>query len=227
MTKTLSVFAVSVLTCLISGNVYAQYCPTKIAAISGDPLSEGGANVLRQIYGKLGCTPEVTFLPGRRGVNHFNKSAVDGELYRLRLIESQYKTAFVRSSTPVFSLTNALWVHPSPAIAEKKRTAYVLGIAWHEKFVVALPVEQRAKYVKYHSDGQVFAAYNRGAIGSFLTEKQSIDILLKKNAIRPIPVLKKVISSLPLYHYLGKRYAKFMADFSAELARDNPFSKLE
>ncbi len=219
---------IAVLTFMISSlltqNAYSQYCPTKIAAVDGNDLSNGAIPILKQIYANLGCSPDIIFLPGRRGVRHFNLSLVDGELFRFRFIEENYKKEFVRSSIPMLRLVSALWQHPSPKIAKTKPMAFVLGIAWQEKFISETPIRNS---IKFHADQQVIDAYNNGAIGSFLARKPAISIFLKKQALQPVPVLKKTISSMHLYHYLDIKYANFMADFSEELRLKNQFSKLE
>jgi len=227
MTKCRFYVFLLVLLMAVPGTAIAQYCPGQIAAIEGDPLSRDGALYLTQMYEKLGCKLEVRFLPGRRGVQEFNSADVDGELYRLRIIEDKYVRPFLRSVQPLFSLTNAVWVHPDPAIADAHPLGYVLGIAWHEKFVSELPVGDATRLLKFHSEDDVVAAYNKGVIGSFLTEKQTVDILVQGGAIVPAPVRKTTISAQPLYHYLGREFGPFMGDFSTLLTRDNLFKKLE
>jgi len=219
-----SLFALMVF-CLSPENSYAQYCPSRISAVTGNSLSEEVASLLRVVYERLGCRPEIEFLPGRRAVHHFNASIVDGELFRLKMIEAEYKKPFVHS-TELFRMTTALWMHPSPSIAQKNPTAYILGIVWQEEYVSGRLARDPGKYQKYHTHQQVLSAYNRGLIGHLLSEKQSVEILRKRGEIKPVPVLEKTLGSLPVYHYLDEKYAEFIADFSAEIARDNPFNKL-
>jgi len=206
-----------------AGPARAEYCPGKISAILGTPLSAAGALRLKQVYKRLGCTPEIVFLPGRRAVAQFNSGLVDGELYRLRLIEGKYHKLFVRSSVPLYKLVTALWAHPDPHIALAKPYGYVLGVGWQEKFVATPVAGDRVHFISYHDNDEVLNAYNRGAIGGFLAEKQQIDLRRRTRTMDPEPVLVKTIASLPLFHYLDRRYEKFMVDFSAEIRRDNPF----
>jgi len=212
------------LSSLLTQNAYSQYCPTKVAAIHGNDLSNEAIPILKNIYMKLGCSPEIIYLPGRRGVSHFNKSLVDGEVFRFEIIEKKYKKEFVRSSIPMFRLASAIWQHPSQKIADTKPMAFVWGIAWQEKFVSETPIRNS---IKLHTVQQVVDAYNNGAVGSFLAVKPTIGIFLEKQGIQPVPVLKQTISSMHLYHYLDIKFAKFMADFSEEIRLKNQFSKLE
>lgn len=124
----------------------------------------------------------------------------------------------------MFHLVNALWEHPSPSTVKNRQIAFTLGIAWHEKFVSETPA---SKFISFPSDDEIINAYNRGSILSFLSEKQTINLFIQKQRIHPVPILKQTLSSVPLYHYLDKKYAKFMADFSEELRLHQPFTQLE
>lgn len=209
---------------LISGVAHAQYCPGKIAAVEGDVLTEEVIPILNQIYKKLGCTLAIKYLPGKRGLSYFNNNLVDGETFRFSIIEKKYTKLFVRSSTPMLNLTNALWEHPDKAVSKKMPIAHVLGIMWQDKYVAETPSD---KLKTFYSQQEITAAYRRGTVGSFLASKQSLNISSKNQDMTPPPLLKKTISSLPLFHYLNTKYAKFMGDFSEELRLNNPFAVLE
>lgn len=224
MTKILFFISTFVFSFIQMGNAFSQNCPLKIAGIANDSLTRESVSIFRQIYNELGCSPEIIFLPGRRGVQYFNKSLVDGELFRLELIEGKYEKAFVRSTSPVMRITNAIWEHPSQAIVVNRPTGYTLGIAWQEKYVSETPDRS---FRKFYNDTEMINAYNRGAIGSFLLEKQSIKILQEKTEMNPSPILKKTLSVLPLYHYLDIKYLNIMTDFSEKIRLRRPFSRLE
>lgn len=205
-------------------SAFSQNCPLRIAAVENDSLTRESVPIFRQIYNELGCSLEITFLPGRRGIQNFNLSLVDGELMRIELIEEKYEKAFVRSTSPVMHITNAIWEHPSQVIVESRPTGYILGIAWQEKYVSETP---NTRFIIFYNDNEVLNAYNRGAIGSFLLAKQSLNIFQDPVKLNPPPILKKIVSKLPLYHYLDIKYVKFMTAFSEKIRVRRPFSKLE
>jgi hypothetical protein len=210
----------------IFSKAQADYCPKKIAAIEGDPLAAQGGEILKKIYQELGCPIDLIYLPGQRGILHFNGGKVDGELYRLRLVEGAYERKFVRSDVALFPLTNDLWVHPDPKVAETKAFGYVLGLKWHEAYIQKNALKIK-KLAQFPSEEKLFAAYNRGAIGSFLSEKQTIDVLEKTHKLVQRPLLKEVVETKSLYHYLGDEFTPFMNDFSRRLQQDNPFSVMK
>jgi hypothetical protein len=214
------------LTLLIPGISFAEYCPREIAAIKGGPLSIKTAPVLSAIYKELGCPVKITFLPGRRGIREFNLSNVDGELFRLPLIEDKYTTTFVRSSEPLITINNAVWSNPDTKIAQSKPLGYTLGIAWQEKFISTRLTDHTVRVLKFGSGEETYDAFNRGLIGSFLAEKQSVQLMLRDKKLDFSPTLQQTVKTQNLYHYLDKKYAKFMADFSKYLRAKTPFSKI-
>lgn len=223
MPRRLVLAVIVTLTLLRPDNADAQYCPEKIAAIDGD-MSRKAAGILATLYKKLGCPVKVMFLPGRRGLMQFNNAKVDGELNRHAIIESKYKRPFVRSAVPMLHMVNGLWSRPAPLGKRTKPIGYALGIAWQDEYAADRPNQ---KFIAYRRAVQVIEAYNRGEIDKFVSIKQVIAINRARGTISPVPVLEKRISRLPLHHYLDKKYAAFMADFSEALRRDNPFRVLE
>jgi len=221
-------FAVFISLLLSSFELFAQtsYCPKKIAVIQGDPLSDQGAEILTKVYKALGCAIDLSKLPGARGILHFNRKMVDGELYRLRLVENAYERDFVRSLVPLFKLTNAVWENPNGTAATDKPLGYVKGIKWHETFVKEYVLET-PKLVQFNTEKNLYDAYVRGAIGSFLSEKQTVNLLIDDDKLSLIPRLKKAIETKPLYHFLDSKYVEFMADFSKYIQNNQPFKVME
>ncbi len=209
--------------CLSTG-AQAKYCPEKIAVISGDPLANGVQGILQSTYHTLGCEIEFVSVPARRGILYFNNRSVDGEIYRLSLVENAYNIPFVRSSVALLYLKNALWENPDREIAQKRPMGYVRGIKWHDEYTASL--KGHVNMISFGSEENMFQAYERGSIGSFLTEKQSVDLLQAQSFFKTSPKMVKVISNLPLYHYLNADYADFMKKFSAYLVAHKPFQAL-
>ncbi|NVJ92388.1 MAG: hypothetical protein HWE34_12060 [Methylocystaceae bacterium] len=211
------------LLCLSTG-AQAKYCPEKIAVISGDPFVMGVEGILQSIYRALGCKIEFVSLPAKRGILYFNNRSVDGEIYRLSLVENAYNIPFVRSSVALLHLKNALWENPDREIAQKRPMGYVRGIKWHDEYAASF--KEQGNMISFGSEENMFQAYERGSIGSFLTEKQSVDLLQAQSFFKTSPKMVKVISDLPLYHYLNADYADFMKAFSAYLVKNKPFKAL-
>lgn len=203
-----------------------SYCPPKIGMMQGDPLAVPAKEILLKVYKKLGCNIKVVPLPGARGILHFNKKLVDGELYRLPLAEKAYERTFVRSLVPLFKLTNAVWENPDYNISSKKPLGYVRGIKWHEEYVQNHFLDMQ-KIAQFNSEDKMYEAFNRGIIGAFLSEKQTVKLLSEDGRLTVSPRLKSTVESKPLYHYLSSNYSTFMADFSKVIEAEHPFSILE
>ena len=202
------------------------YCPAKIAALDGVALAERSAAAMQLLYEKLGCPVEIEPVPGRRGVAHFNSGAVDGELYRLAIIEPAYTVPFVRSTVPLMVMEKALWSAPGAKGDETALYGYVFGIKWHEDFV-GHARERTRRFRKYDTETDMFTAYQAGEIKGFLSIKQTVDQLLWVGRITAAPEKVLTVARKPLYHYLNAKYRPFMEALSAALARDNPFTALE
>lgn len=201
-------------------------CPKEIASIEGDPLSEGASEVLVSIYKDLGCDIIIRPRPGLRGVVDFNKYRMDGELYRLDLVESSYERDFIRSRTPLFSLKNSLWLRKELKNSQaSKIVGYVPGINWHAK-VVKENTRQDINFAPFHTETELYNAYLGHKIVGFLSEKQTVDLLMREDRfeIRPVDIVN--YGERPLYHYLGGEFQELMDRFSNFIAKENPYQHL-
>jgi len=196
-------------------------CPQRIAYIQKDSLSTAATNILRKIYFRLGCRQtEFIDLPGRRGIHLFNHQQVDGEVYRLAQAEALYTRKFVRSGTPLFSLTSSLWLHPGEAKIKSLGTGYILGVVWMEEHL------KNRKSKAFHSAEEMYEAYNAGMINGFLAADFSVGVKMASNELSPPPAHAKTLHDLPLFHYLGEEYAPFMARIAKLLTTEAPFKTL-
>lgn len=195
-------------------------CPETLAVIPNDLLATTTLEAFKKLYLQLGCSPKLFELPGRRGILHFNKGLVDGELYRLSQVEKKYSRPFVRSATPLFQISNALWLHPDQKVRRRFPIGYVLGVIWEEQYI------KDRNGVSFPSTTIMFASYQKGLISGFLASDNLVSAQIAKDRLLPSPILGELISSTPVYHYLGLEYAEFMGKVSEVLIKDNPFEKV-
>ncbi|KKJ75690.1 hypothetical protein WH95_17180 [Kiloniella litopenaei] len=196
-------------------------CPQKLASISESVLSDTGERLINKIYKALGCDIVVEALPGRRALAAFNNASVDGELYRLKIVEDKYQQPFVRSDTPIFTITNSLWGHPNPSMVSKLPIGYVRGIFWQEKYMDG----RRGRI--FNSVEEVFKAFGNGEIGSFLSTDFSVSFYKEKHGFKVNPNRLEKINSAALYHYLRGQFAPFMKRFSVYISTHSIFSEVE
>jgi len=195
-------------------------CPAKISIVEKGVISPLIAKPLGQVYAELGCPLRLDPVPGLRGIAMFNNGLVDGEVMRLPKVEKAYKREFVRSATPMFSLSYSLWLHPNRAEKGALPIGYGFGVVWHEDYVKGKNVR------KFHQAADQIRAYNAGFLSGILIADLSVFKLAAKGGIKPIPVRGEVVHSSPMYHYLGAEFSPFMDRFSKRIKADNPFNSV-
>ena len=192
-------------------------CPKKLAIIANSVLAEATLESFKALYLKLGCRSEFSELPGRRGILYFNKSIVDGEFYRLPLVEGEYSRPFVRSAVPLFYISNVLWLHPKKKAHGNLPIGYVHGIVWEERYM------KNRDGVAFFSAVEMYDSYQRGKISGFLASSNSFSTQSDNLDLHPVPIFGALISKLPLFHYLGTEHSGFMKQISELLTNKNPF----
>ena len=195
-------------------------CPETLAIIQDNSLTEATFESFKGIYLQLGCKPKFRKLPGRRGIMYFNERRVDGEFFRLPLVEVQYSRPFIRSATPLFYISNTLWLHPEQKVRERLPLGYVLGVVWEEVYM------ENRDGVAFYSTFEVYDAYQRGLISGFFDSSNSANPQFDNFDLQPDPILGKYISKLPLFHYLGVEHAEFMEKVSELLKTENPYGRV-
>ena len=202
----------------VAASAKAGDCPKKIAVIDKSRLSKAYAEVLETVYAKLGCAVALVYLPARRGFAYFNSKMVDGELLRHKMAEKEYSRAFVRSSVPLFTIANTLWVHPDAQVRERFPIGYILGIIWQEEFV-----KNRKNVRALHSLSDAEKSFKNNELGGFLAADKTVDMMLATGTWTVKPIAKEVVTTIPLYHYLAVEHAPFMRRFSNFLESHHPF----
>ncbi|MBL6932414.1 MAG: hypothetical protein ISR45_05650 [Rhodospirillales bacterium] len=202
-----------VLFCFFAGSAQAAElrCPKTIAAIENDSLNSAAGKILKSLYTELGCSVEFVELPARRGIKHFNSAIVDGELFRLRQVESHYDRPFIRSEWPLFVLSNSLWVHPELKDSERFPIGYFLGVVWQENYM------KNIEGKSFVDSKKIFETYNKGHLRGFLAADFSVAAMVKNNQLSPPPEREKVLLEAPLYHYLASEFAPIMKRLSDKL----------
>ncbi len=204
---------------LVPSNVSAQEdikCPDKIAMIPNDILTRVVLQYIQRLYSDLKCQVDFIELPGRRGVKSFNNGYVDGELFRLAIIEPSYKRDFIRSSVPLFYLSNSLWVHADENKRERFPYGYILGVKWQEDF------DGYENMRRFSNIEEMFKAYTAGHLAGFLASDFSVKLKISSGELLPEPIVEKKWLEAPFYHYLGAEFAPFMARISGLLNTRGP-----
>ncbi|GGF62051.1 hypothetical protein GCM10011332_14870 [Terasakiella brassicae] len=198
-------------------------CPQTLSMYAENKLTLKARHIFEEMYAKLGCKLSVRLLPPKRSVIYFNSSLIDGELYRLEDIEKSYTQTFVRSQFPLLSIPASLWASADPEIYKTRPLGYIKGYAWQERFIRQKPL---LTPVAYKNEDDLYIAFNKGIIGSFLSNDPYVDFLQKEGLLSAS--LKKIMTleTRHFYHYLHAKYAPFMERFSELLAKEDNFAAL-
>ena len=212
-----AVFLVFILTASANSRM-APECPKTIATVAKGILSPIVAKTMKVLYGKLDCQVELVPLPGRRGILQFNAKRVDGEVMRLEKAEATYHRKFVRSSTPLYSLTFSLWRHPGGGDKPDMPIGYTMGVIWQEDYM-----KDKAGR-RFQDAASLFEAYNAGKLSGFLAADISVRQLINDGKLSVSPVKGNTVLAAPMFHYLGKEFAPFMEKLSSLIQAQNPFA---
>lgn len=180
-------------------------------------------DILQSVYRQLGCEVAFSFLPTKRSLVYFNAGEIDGEFYRFPEIEPHYNRDFVRSTLPLVNIKLGIWGHPDMKRQKEKPLGYVKGYPWHDQYIHDNPT---MRAIGYNTADGLNRAYNTGIIGTFLSSNLYANHLYSTGVVQGKPIPLTILKERPFYHYLDARYAAFMREFSALLARENPFKQL-
>lgn len=222
--KIVSILVLVALFCLtIPAYATTSECPQTLSMYQENKLTLKARHIFEEMYAKLGCKLSTRLLPPKRSLLYFNRSLIDGELYRLEDIEKKYTKTFVRSQSPLLSIPASLWASADPEIYRTRPLGYIKGYAWQERFIRQKPLLTPLAYM---SEDDLYVAFNKGIIGSFLNNDPYVDFL-QKEGLLSVP-LKKImtIEIRHFYHYLNAKYAPFMERFSELLAKEDNFAAL-
>ncbi|MEH6650767.1 MAG: hypothetical protein V7707_12140 [Motiliproteus sp.] len=186
-------------------------CPDFIAVIEGEEISQRVLKRMEPIYRQLGCETQFIEMPGQRALVGFNQGVVDGELVRIESAASEYQRPFSRSSVAVVEVHSALFVHPQQ---RTQPIGYQLGVIWQKRYA-----SQLDNTLQMYSAAELCDAYNLGNISGFLSNYVSVDELVNRKRLSPMPVIDKKLPSYPLYHYLGAEYEPLMQRISQLLVQ--------
>lgn len=193
----------------------AYKCPEKIAFIHHNLISEDATIILKDVYKKLNCKTTFVGLPAKRALIEFNRSKYSGETLRIEAVEKKYTASFVRSDVPLFLLTKSLWKHPT---LKTHATGYLLGVIWHEQYM------KDKIGVAFHNGAEMYEAYNKGKIGSFLANDYTVHTMVKERTLEPTPFQEQVLESVATYHYLHEEFSPFMQAFTDYIKKHTPFT---
>lgn len=166
------------------------------------------ANLLKEVYGKIGHDIELVFRPAKRSLVEVNSGHSDAELARVVGAETEYPN-LVRVEEPVYGLsfsavvgtTSNIWLSSWEELA-KYRIGYPRGyriLDIRTRGLNAVPAKDPASVAEMVSGGRF-----------------EVGILVTSDAIRlasqnaRIMVLKPPIEAVTLYHYVNVKHRRLV-----------------
>lgn len=214
------------LSLMLSGTALSQQnndCPKRLGVFGDDRLASETAEIMAEVYQNLGCPIEMISLPGRRGFRAFNNGTIDGELYRLPVGAKNYIRSYVQSETPLFEITNSLWVKPDSKHHSDGPIGYIIGVAWQEAYLETNNLPGNG----HHDVSDMIWHYNAGIFNRFLAEDTNIIAAIRDGdfGTENVPIQLEVLEVGPLYHFLGAEFSAFMARLSEYVKTYHPFTR--
>lgn len=196
-----------------------------ITQVIKGPLGEEGKSILKKAYSKLGYTVEFKFLPSERALLATNKGLTDGEMFRIKGIDSKYKN-LIPIPIPYMSADNVLFVNKvwdkdikswkdlKSIIKSEYDLALRIGLkkAEYQLNQLKIPyvgVPSTTNAINMLSDGKVKIVYE-----DKLTGLESI----KNQNITNIKYLEPAFDKVLLYHYIHKSNAFLVPELTKVLS---------
>lgn len=191
---------------------------------SGKSLSE---KILEHAYKRLHINIEIVYLPAERSLWMANNGGMDGEVSRLANLEKIYPH-LLRVNIPLEVISLYAYSNKTPLTItgwqslKPYRIAYLRGVKVIEHNLRGFSAEGITNIE------QIFTmlAYNRVNI-IIIDKRQATEIPAKYHSIK---VLKPLLYSFPVYHYLNKKHAHLIAPLEIVLKQmlvDKTINRLE
>lgn len=161
----------------------AYDCPKKVSYVSGDRLTKVLQPILKNVYRALKCDTKFVPFSARAATRAFVEGKVDGEVFRLELIERKYSHDYLKSTVPLLVLSGSLWLHPDHN--SERPFGYGQGVAWEEHYA------RGKKGVGLREMDRKILAYNNHQISGFLMTNVTAKILADTQELAPPPVREK------------------------------------
>lgn len=224
--KLIGCILLSALFCLLTmQTAQAGYCPKNIGGFAHKGVYADIEQILQKTYQELGCDTVFTNYPSKRSLALFNNEKIDGELFRLTMIERAYQKAFIKSDA-LFEMNLGVF----QAGPQKKQPVYdigyVLGVKWNEEYLK----QNFSKYKstrRYTTVPEMLGALVRGQIRYALSEERTVRWFYEQHEYLSEAIMVEQFNSFPVFHYLDAQYAEFMTDFNKYIRTVNPFSEMK
>lgn len=177
-----------------------------------EPVHDMALAVLQEAYARLGLGIEVVYSPWKRSLAENERGTYDGEVGRLKIIESVTKN-LIRVDEPLFDIHHYAYARaPIPHVNTWQNLKGMrIGV---ELGVVIIEVRTRGmNRVASASKDDLITMLRRGAVDAIILEDVR-DYTLEPYGFYQSP---QVLETSTLYHYLHKSHAAMAEALRLEL----------
>lgn len=177
-----------------------------------------GQNTLTSAYRRLGIKIRILYAPSPRALAMSSTGTVDGELVRIKGLETRFPT-LVRVKVPIARLETGVFVRRADAdritvdTLSEGSVGHMAGVVFAENltsgFQDVWTADSHEELFKMLHAGRVDAVISSISAGTRQIQKMSYD---------DIVALEPPLRSVPLYHYLNDRHAALVPKIEAVLA---------
>ena len=175
-----------------------------ISTFADDPFSAHAEAVLQEAYKKADLSLEIVKTSGERAIQLSNSGETDGELYRIKGINSKY-THLVMVPVPV--------CHSEIVVFTKSKEFVIKG--WKSLKPYKIGMLRGAKYAEKNTKGMNRFMATKTEQLYYMLDQDRLDIVvnsvitglgeLEKTGIRGIRILKPPLEKHAVFHYLHKK----------------------
>lgn len=215
--KKLKIFFAVIIVSFISVSVKAQN-KLVFSTINDGIEAKLAENILIQAYRSLGIDFKIVEYPALRAINEANAGHTDGELYRIKGVDAEYKNLLM---IPVFLF------EVDAVVFTKKLNIEVAGFESLKNYSIAF--HRGIKFVEYGSKGMERTIVNSLEHAFLLLNKERVDIvvdtlfsgldIIKRKNYKTIMVLEPPLKRVDVYHYLNKKHEDLVPKISASLQK--------
>lgn len=208
-----SIFTVVALT----SNTFASDEPMIFSTIEGAATGIVSKRVIREAYYRLGINVQIISQPGKESLSNANNGFVDGELFRIAGMETEY-TNLIPIPVPVdelegmaFSLNNSdISVNDWESL-KPYRVGIQRGVKFAEKNTRHMAVNSVTK------NTELFEMINSKEIDVAVMARLNGLKSLNDSKITTTTAIEPPLIKAPLYHYVNKKHAKLVPQLTKVL----------
>lgn len=193
----------------------------EFSCIEETPDIEISRLVLAEAYDRLGIKITIKELPGLRALIYANEGLTDGELFRAKGIENEYKN-LIRIQVPInivesVVVTKSLFFN---VYGWKSIKQYRIGIQSGITFIESrISSIEGLKVIRVKNSSQLLRMLENDRIDIVVAPRISALLSLADLKSKTITILEPPLEVMPLFHYLNKKHQSLVPELENVLQK--------